>query len=210
MPEIGARRTRPKKVLLVLAVSAGVLAVVAVCVVLLAVKLGEAAGRARVANEKVRCSNNLKNIGGIAQERALRDPGFFRRGRAELLDVYRLGLFRRGDEHLFVCPRDPEGDRRMTAWGSGSPAPGEPGATDALASYVLRDFVEYPIPGDSRGKSPLAACLHHPDGVNVLYDDSSVVFLDREALGLAPEEPIETGPAAKNEILRLFHPARDR
>ena len=50
-------------------------------------------------------------------------------------------------------------------------------------------------------------CLHHEGGAQIAYDDASVVFLDRKALGLRGSDPIEPGPASANADLRVF-PAR--
>ena len=43
---------------------------------------------------------------------------------------------------------------------------------------------------------------HHRGGINVLFDNGTTRFLDREELGLGPDDPIVVGPDAKHEMLR--------
>ncbi|HEU4395992.1 MAG TPA: hypothetical protein VFS92_10535 [Planctomycetota bacterium] len=101
---------------------------------------------------------------------------------------------------MFVCPSD-EATRALV---EETASTGEPGPL--LTSYLVRDFERCPVPRGAVEKYPMLLCTHHDVGVNVGYDDSSVVFLDREALGLAPDDAIETGPQSKSELLRVFPP----
>jgi prepilin-type processing-associated H-X9-DG protein len=45
---------------------------------------------------------------------------------------------------------------------------------------------------------------HHKGGVNVLYEDGSVRFMDREALSLQPDDPVVVGPESTQELLKQF------
>lgn len=189
-PPRGGKRTR-------WIVAAGVGVAVAVA----ALVLGLAArwiGPAAEANRRVQCANNMKNFASIAQERLIRRAGPQSRIHepgsgtdAGLLDVTVLGL----DEvkvSALLCPEDHEGRRSASL--------------EFRFAYLVRDLSRCPLPDPKRGRAPLFACLRHPGHAVVAFDDSSVEFLDRTALGLAPESPIESGPDSKSELLRVFPP----
>ena len=55
---------------------------------------------------------------------------------------------------------------------------------------------------DAKGPTPLIGDLSCDDGAVVGYSDGSVRFLDREELGLGPDDPIVAGPRSKSPILR--------
>ena len=59
---------------------------------------------------------------------------------------------------------------------------------------------------------PVMACTNHEDGANVLFDDGAVLFLDRERLGLGPDDPITVGKDSKSELLRplTFGPTEEQ
>ena len=197
-----ARRTRPAtqrgftlvEILVVITIIAALIGMVAAVI-----------PRAVVANRKVQCQSNLRNIGGVLMERLVNGKMGSRGGPAMLLQAYTLALIREGDERVFLCPNDP-------AWEES----GKPGFSGryrridldhpdpALCSYRVRDTKRFPLRSDSTRKEPLAACPHHEDGVTVLYDDGSVQFLDRAALGLGPKDPVVVGPGSPAEVLRVF------
>lgn len=157
--------------------------------------------------EQLACANNLREMGVFLIERATSH----RKGRPPASSFF-LQTIEGTAEHprynvFDFCPADPG---RAPA---GARAPGlklrvvhgqPPGA--GLASYVVRDFARCPLPSSSRGREPLALCPWHKDGVNVLFDDCSITILRWEQLGMAPGEPLVTGPAAGNELLRMFRP----
>jgi hypothetical protein len=153
----------------------------------------------RDADRRPQCANNLKNIMSIVQERRASKSWRGGRPRGDLLESARL---RPGLEWdlVLACPRDEATRARIEERASAE----EPGPVPS--SYLVRDFERCPLPPGTAEKFPLILCTHHADGVNVGYDDSSVVYLDRPALGLAPEDAIETGPDSKSELLRVFPP----
>jgi prepilin-type N-terminal cleavage/methylation domain-containing protein len=160
--------------------------------------------RATAANRKIQCANNLKNIGGLLQERSVAKGLGTRGGAAMLLQTYTLGLIRKGDERTFICPGDvvirgqnlddPEFRKRYDHIDLSKIDP-------LLISYAGRFRKQHPLRPDSREKQGWAVdCQgddgktgHHQGGVNILYDDSSVVFLDTEALGIGTDDPIVVG-----------------
>ena len=174
-------------------VGAGVSVAAAVLVFALAVP-----STGRDADRRPQCANNLKNIMSVVMERRASKAWPGRGPDSGLRELTHLGL--RDPEIVFLCPRD-EATRALV---EGTASTGESGPL--LTSYLVRDFERCPVPRGAAGKHPFVLCTHHADGVNVGYDDSSVVYLDREALGLAPEDPIETGPESKSELLRVFPP----
>ena len=52
------------------------------------------------------------------------------------------------------------------------------------------------------GSGVLLADLHFPDGALVAFADGRVDWLDREELGLGPDDPIVAGPTSPSPILR--------
>ena len=176
----------------------------AVCVIVLAAAAGVAYLNTIVVVEgsgtvrRRQCANNLKNIMSVISERRASKAWPGRGPDSGLRELPRLGL--REWDVVFVCPRD-EATRALV---DETASTGE--SRPLLTSYLVRDFERCPVPRDAAGKHPFVLCTHHADGVNVGYDDSSVVYLDRPALGLAPEDAIETGPDSKSELLRVFPP----
>jgi len=207
----GARRRRPSEegftlveILVVITIIAALISIVAAVI-----------PRAAAANRKVQCANNLKNIGGMLVERQTGKGLGTRGGSAMLLQVYTLGMIRKGDEKVFLCPGDmiirgqllddPDFRNRYNSIDLNSIDP-------QLISYAGRNRKLYPIKPDAREKQAYAVdCQgdtgrdgHHQGGINCLYDDASVVFLDSEALGLGPEDPIVVGNDSSHELLRQF------
>ncbi|HEU4395068.1 MAG TPA: type II secretion system protein [Planctomycetota bacterium] len=172
--------------------------------------------QATAANRKVQCQNNLKNIGSILQERAAGKGLGSRGGSAMLLQTYTLGLgIRKGDERVFLCPGDiqsrgqnlddPEFKKRYDTIDLNRIDP-------LLISYAGRNRKIHPLRPDKNEKQGWAVdCQgdtgeigHHQGGVNILYDDSSVVFLDTEALGVGVEDVIKVGPDSTIEELKKY------
>jgi len=171
--------------------------------------------KAAAANRKVQCANNLKNIGGMLQERAITKGMGTRGGSAMLLQTYTLGLIRKGDEKVFLCPGDIiirgqnlDDQEFRKRYESIDLAKIDP----LLISYAGRNRKTHPLRPDSREKQGWAVdCQgddgktgHHQGGVNILYDDSSVVFLDNEALGVGLDDPIVVGVDSTIEELKKY------
>ena len=172
--------------------------------------------KAAAANRKVQCANNLKNIGSILQERAVSKGLGTRGGSAMLLQTYTLGLgIRKGDEKVFLCPGDiltrgqnlddPEFKKRYDTIDLNK-------IDTLLISYAGRNRKLHPLRPDKNEKQGWAVdCQgengqigHHQGGLNILYDDSSVVFLDTEALGIGVEDTIVVGPDSTIEELKKY------
>ena len=171
--------------------------------------------KAAAANRKVQCANNLKNIGAMLQERAITKGLGMRGGSAMLLQTYTLGLIKRGDEKVYLCPGDviirgqnlddQEFKKRYEHIDLNKIDP-------LLISYAGRNRKNHKLLPDSRDKQGWGVdCQgddgksgHHQGGVNILYEDSSVVFLDNEALGVGVEDPIVVGPDSTIEELQKY------
>ncbi|MCK6481829.1 MAG: hypothetical protein L6R43_17300 [Planctomycetes bacterium] len=140
------------------------------------------------------CARNLRAAGGVLVQRATMKgpPG----GAVALPRVTVNGNAPRDGDASLLCPLDPA---RAGAGGTGRSGPLLPG-------YAVRDLARFPAGGSGAGRVPLAICPWHPDGATALFDDGSVGFLDREALGLRPGEPLVTGPGARSAYLRQFLP----
>jgi prepilin-type N-terminal cleavage/methylation domain-containing protein len=171
--------------------------------------------QAQQANRKLQCANNLKNIGGMLMERSTSKGLGTRGGAALLLQTYKLGMIRKGDERAFLCPGDViiRGQNIDDAEFRKRYESIDLDHIDPLTcSYAGRNRKLYPIRPDAREKQAWACdCQgddgrtgHHKGGLNVLFDDSSVVFTDHESLGLQPEDPIVVGPDSTQELLKQF------
>ncbi len=170
--------------------------------------------QATAGKRKTQCANNLRQIGGMLVQRSAGKGLGSRGGAAMLLQTYKLGLIRKGDESVFICPGDPRQQnladpdilKRFASVDLDNIDP-------EICSYAGRNRKAFPLKLDSREKEPWAVdcngpdgrTSHHADGVNCLYDDGSVRFLDREDLGiLNQEEEIVVGEESSNETLKKF------
>ena len=132
-----------------------------------------------------------------------------------LLQTYKLGMIRKGDERAFLCPGDIiiRGQNIDDAEFKKRYETIDLDHIDPLTcSYAGRNRKLYPLRPDAKEKEAWACdCQgddgrsgHHKGGLNVLFDDNSVVFTDHEALGLQPEDPIVVGPDSTQEMLKKF------
>jgi prepilin-type N-terminal cleavage/methylation domain-containing protein len=171
--------------------------------------------RAMEGNRKLQCANNLKNIGAMLTERSASKGLGTRGGSALLLQVYKLGMIRKGDERVFLCPGDvqirgqniddQEFKKRYDSIDLDHIDP-------MIISYAGRNRKLYKILPDAKEKQAWACdcqgddnrTSHHKSGLNVLFDDNSVVFMDHEALGLQPEDPIVIGMDSNQDLLKQF------
>jgi prepilin-type N-terminal cleavage/methylation domain-containing protein len=171
--------------------------------------------RATQANRRAQCANNLRQIGGMLVERQT-DKGLGSRGgSAMLLQTYTLGMIKRGDERVFICPGDriirgqnlddPEFKKRYENIDLNRVDP-------LIISYAGINRKLHPLRPDSKEKQAWGAdCQgedhrsgHHQSGLNVLFEDASVLFLDSEALELGPEDPIVIGVESSQKLLQKF------
>ncbi len=209
------RRTRPRaergftlvEILVVITIIAALISIVAAVI-----------PRAAAANRKVQCSSNLRNIGGVLMERAVSKGLGTRGGSAMLLQAYTLGLIRKGDERVFLCPGDiiirgqslddAEFRKRYETLTPASLDKVDP----LLTSFAGRNRKLHPLRPDAREKQGWGCdCQgddqrtgHHQGGLNILYDDGSVLFVDHEALQIGIDDPIVIGNGSTIEELKKY------
>ena len=81
------------------------------------------------------------------------------------------------------------------------------GAADLLGGYAGRrnDEAAWRLEDvEDPSREVILGCRHHEDGVVLGYADGRARFLDRKALGLGPDDPIEFGDASKSPLLRAL------
>jgi prepilin-type N-terminal cleavage/methylation domain-containing protein len=161
------------------------------------------------------CRNNLRQLGNTYQGYAIdiskpvRPP---HSGVAMWL-YYRTvkNDIREGAEAVLFCPGDPSAQVP-----TGPDASARYDDIDLrnpphdLCSFAARDFLNYPIrPGaksiqiigcDRNGLD--GRTLHHEDGVNIVFDDSSVAYYDREMLGISRGADVVVGPDSDQALLK--------
>ncbi len=160
------------------------------------------------------CSNHLRQLGGVFTSETMDHNAYPESGGVPLLIAYRRRLFiQHGREETLTCPGDPNVNVPESASDSAAYDTVDVNDTAALGrmfSYAVRDFARFPLDPEATraewimcdrqgldGRTP-----HHRDGINVLFADGAVQFRDREALGLAPDEPIIVGPDSPHPELR--------
>jgi prepilin-type N-terminal cleavage/methylation domain-containing protein/prepilin-type processing-associated H-X9-DG protein len=166
------------------------------------------------------CANNLRNLGTIMVAEST-DKGFPRdSGAAFLLRLYLRHQEIRKDVKVFWCPGDE--DLRNAGFEPGSAehkalfekldSKNLQNFEDNISSYAGRNVRDYRIPRESEEKQALACdrqgvnmdFSHHSGGLNVLFTDGKVEFLDREMLGLGPDDQIVFGPGAPTVLEPLI------
>ncbi len=167
--------------------------------------------------EKASCAGHLSQFGALYQTETLeRGGGRPRHNGVAYFLHFRHGAKRaiaKGQEEIFTCPGDstvviPKTDEERSAYDDVDLK--DP--SEDLCSYVVRDFKGSPIGAEDGELQAIAAdrqttdhrTAHHKGGLNVLFQDTSVKFLDREALGLSGDDDIVVGPDAANDMLRTL------
>lgn len=155
---------------------------------------------------RFQCANNLAQLGALwLEDRDAATPPPRLGGPALLLQWRTTGRVRAGQERVFLCPLDAAGadpmspsfEARYDSIDLASPP-------RDLCSYAVRDFGAFPLDPWRTAPQPIAACVHHETGANVLFDDGSVNFFDREQLGVGPDDDVVAGPASKSPMLRVL------
>ncbi len=150
------------------------------------------------------CAKRLRQLGGIFSAESMYTPGPPPYSGPALFVHYRQKHhIQMSREEVLMCPLDTIVHIPKTA--ADSRKYDELDLTKSLRKYIsfaVRDFDRSPLRLTAREAQSVAACVVHPDGANVLYDDGAVVFRSRKSLGLGPGDKITVGPDSKSTILR--------
>ncbi len=175
-----------------------------------------------VRTRRTMCANHLRQLAGIYMTESIPGRTAPSGGLEPFVTWCERRVVRTGQGDVFVCPGDadildleddPVG--RVERLTTARDAP--PASTADLVSFAVRDVARYPFDADAGppgwlmcdrqgrdGRTP-----HHRDGLNVLFDNGAVKFLDREDLGLGPDEPIVVGPDSEHpELRKMILPGR--
>lgn len=191
------------EIMVVIAIIAGLIGTVAIIVPQMQEK-----------QKRFTCASNLSQLGGIfIIERSEKHgkPKFD--GTALWLSWRKdTSKIKQGQENILICPGD----------GGISPAdnPAQVAKYDDIdlknppndmCSYAARDFSTFPLKVESPAvqvigcdrNGPDGRTAHHKDGLNIVFEDGSTKFFDREALGITdPKGDIVVGPEATSEQLK--------
>lgn len=191
------------EIMVVIAIIAGLIGTVAIIVPQMQEK-----------QKRFQCANNLSQLGGFFVAERTEKPGKPKYDGSALFLSWRIKgrVIKQGQESVLICPGD-----------QGIAAPDTPEARaryddidlknipNDLCSYAVRDFTAYPIPAESP-KQQIIACdrngpdgrtMHHKGGLNIVFDDGSASFWERENLGVTGDEPVVVGPDATNDDLKM-------
>ncbi len=167
---------------------------------------GEASDR------KTQCLHHQRQIATILAERSLRRGWPKHGGKAFVLSLVADGVISAAEPknlEVFFCPACgiPEFEPEMLwAYGRLTPESLDRTYLNSLTAYAGRrnDEEAYRLePEDaSSSEEPVLACLCHPRVALVAFADGSARQLDRERLGLAPDDPIIVGEDSKSPILK--------
>jgi prepilin-type processing-associated H-X9-DG protein len=159
------------------------------------------------------CANHLKQLGGVLLTDKMSDGKYpSEGGAAVLLGMRQGGAITAGNEGIFTCPGDPDASTPRSEEDSAAYASvdlADVAAIASMCSFAVRDFAGHPVAMDDDeawiacdrqgkdGRTP-----HHEGGLNVLFSDGSVKFMDRAALGLGESDPIVVGPDSPHPELK--------
>lgn len=191
------------EIMVVIAIIAGLIGTVAIIVPQMQEK-----------QKRFQCANNLSQLGGIFVTDRTEKPGKPKYDGSALFLSWRIkgAKIKQGQESVLICP----GDQGISA----ADTPEARARYDDvnlkdipndLCSYAVRDFTSFPIPAESP-KQQIIACdrngpdgktMHHKGGLNIVFDDGSTNFFERDNLGVSGDGPIVVGPDASHEDLKL-------
>jgi prepilin-type N-terminal cleavage/methylation domain-containing protein len=190
------------EIMVVIAIIAGLIGTVAIIVPTMQEK-----------QKRFTCANNLSQLGGIfVIERGEKSGKPKHDGQALFLSWRIKGAkIKEGQEAILICPGDqgisqvdtPEARAKYNDIDLKSPP-------DDMCSYAVRDFSSHPLSNEAQ-KLQIIACdrngangrePHHKNGLNIVFEDGSTNFYDRDALGVTGDDPIVVGPDSPNEMLK--------
>ena len=163
---------------------------------------------AQDASKKSTCQNNLRNLGGILVMKATDKRWPRESGAAFLLQLYLTESQVKKDLVVFTCPGDEDlayeggSEKHVELFRQLSRKKLEDGTWDEnMTSFAGRNQRDNKLKREADEKQAIACdrngvdqmTLHHNDGINVLFEDGSVKFMNRDALGLDSEEDIPVG-----------------
>lgn len=190
------------EIMVVIAIIAGLIGTVAIIVPQMQEK-----------QKRFTCAKNLNQLGTLFVAQQVEKPGKPKFDGSALWLSWRsdMSKIREGEEGVLICPGDngisapdtPDQKARYTGVDLKNP-PAD------LCSYTARDFTAFPLSNESK-KVQIIACdrngpdgrtAHHKNGLNVVLDTGSAVFMEREELSIDPDDPVIVGPDATNEMLK--------
>lgn len=137
------------------------------------------------------CINSIRQMSCLLSERSIGHGWPECGGKAFVLSLVEDGVVDPADRRnleVFVCPLHRDEMRREGIFTTYA------GRRNDAEAYRL-------TPERLRKTVPILACLAHDGGVIVGYSDGAARVLDREQLGLGPDDPIVVGEDAKSPIL---------
>lgn len=190
------------EIMVVIAIIAGLIGTVAIIVPQMQEK-----------QKRFTCQNNLSQLGGLfVAERTEKSNKPKYDGQALWLSWRaNSSKIKEGQEGILICPGDggiasadtQDAKDRYTNVDLKNPP-------SDLCSYTARDFTTHPIAAESK-KVQIIGCdrngpdgrtPHHKNGVNAVFEDGAARFVEREELGISPDDPIVVGPESPSEMLK--------
>lgn len=190
------------EIMVVIAIIAGLIGTVAIIVPQMQDK-----------QKKLTCVTNLSQLGQTFVIERTDKPGKPKFSGQSLWLSWRVkgNKIKKGQESILICPGDngvtvpstPAEQEKYDSIDLGSPP-------NDMCSFASRDFSTYPLSNESKSiqligcdrQGPDGKTAHHPDGLNIVFDDGSAAFYEREKLGISPNDPVIVGPESPTEMLK--------
>jgi len=190
------------EIMVVIAIIAGLIGTVAIIVPQMQEK-----------QKRFTCANNLSQLGGLFVTERSDHPGKPKHDGTALWLSWRANTskIRKGEEGVLICP----GDQGIAAADTQA-AKDRYDSIDLksppndLCSYAARDFTTFPLKNESPEvqiigcdrNGPTGHDTHHKNGLNIVFDNGSARFVEREELNIASKYEIVVGPEATNAWLK--------
>lgn len=190
------------EIMVVIAIIAGLIGTVAIIVPQMQEK-----------QKRFTCANNLSQLGGLFVTDRTEHPGKPKYDGTALWLSWRVSAskIRQGEEAVLICPGDngitaadtPEQKAKYNDIDLKNPP-------NDMCSYAARDFTSFPLKNESASvqivgcdrNGPDGHTAHHKNGLNIVFDNGSARFVEREELGVASNADIVVGPEASNDWLK--------
>ncbi len=163
-------------------------------------------------SKRTTCANNLRQLGAMFVAAQTAKPGRPPAVGASLwLHFRKIHEIQEGKEAILMCDGDQTVTRIATEADSKRYDDVDLSNPDtSLCSYMGRDFDNFPMSQEAP-KGQIIGCdrntanfrtVHHRGGLNVLWEDTAVQFLDRQYLQIEATEDIIVGPESPIELLK--------